>query len=31
MGPWVAFALLLLWLVVPLEFAYRRFAGGDLA
>lgn len=31
MGPWVALALLVAWVVVPLELAYRRFAGGDLA
>lgn len=30
MGPSVAVALLVAWLVVPLELAYRRFAGGDL-
>jgi ABC-2 type transport system permease protein len=30
MGPWVAVVLLVAWLVVPLELAYRRFAGGDL-
>jgi ABC-2 type transport system permease protein len=31
LGPWVALVLLAGWVVVPMELAFRRFAGSDLA